>query len=42
MIRDIKTIFEQQEKHYKSKRVINFCYNTYIEYDSNGNKIEHC
>ena len=41
MMRDIKTIFEQQEKH-KPKRVINFCYNTYIEYDSNGNKIEPC
>ena len=38
MIRDIKTLFEQQEDHYDLKRVINFWNNDYIEYESNDDK----
>ena len=38
MIRDIKTLFEQQEDHYDLKSVINFWNNDYIEYESNDDK----
>ena len=38
MIRDIKTLFEQQEDHYDLKRVMNFWNNDYIEYESNDDK----
>ena len=38
-IRDITTLFEQQEEdYYKPKRVSNFWNNNYIEYKSNGSK----
>ena len=39
IIRDIRTLFEQQEEeYYKPKRVSNFWNNNYIEYESNGDK----
>ena len=39
VIRDIKTLFEQQQQdYYKPKRVSNFWKNNYIEYKSNGDK----
>ena len=39
MIRDIRTLFEQQEEnYYKPKKVSNFWNNNYIEYESNGDK----
>ena len=39
IIRDIRTLFEQQEEdYYKPKRVSNFWNNNYIEYKSNGSK----
>ena len=36
MIRDSENFFEQED-YYKSVRVVNFCSNNYIEYESNGN-----
>ena len=40
VIRDIRTLFEQQEEKssYKPKRVKNFWNNSYIEYENNGDK----
>ena len=38
LIRDIMTLFEQQEDYYKPERVNNIWNNNYIEYESNGNK----
>ena len=39
IIRDIKTLFEQQEDdYYKPQRVNNFWNNEYIRYESNGDK----
>ena len=38
IIRDIRTLSEQEEDYYKPKRVSNFWSNNYIEYKSNGNK----
>ena len=39
IIRDIRTHFEQQEEdYYNPKRVNNFLNNSYIEYESNGDK----
>ena len=39
IIRDIKTLFEQQQQdYYKPKRVSKFWKNNYIEYKSNGDK----
>ena len=38
IIRDVRTLFEQEEDYYISKRVSNFGYNNYIEYESNGDK----
>ena len=39
VIRDIRTIFEQQEEdYYKPKRKNYFWNNSYIEYVSNGDK----
>ena len=39
IIRDIRTFFEQQgQKDYKPIRVDNFWNNSYIEYESNGDK----
>ena len=39
IIRDIRTLFEQEEKvYYKPKRVSNLWNNNYIEYESNDNK----
>ena len=39
IIRDIKTLFQQQEEdYYKPKRVSSFWNNSYIEYESNGDK----
>ena len=38
-IRDIKTLFEQQEEdRYKPVRVSNFWNNNYIEYERSGDK----
>ena len=40
IIRDIRTLFEQQEQkdYHKPKKVSNFLNNNYIEYESNGDK----
>ena len=38
IIRDIRTLLEQEEDYYKLKRVTNFWNNNYIEYESNGDK----
>ena len=40
IIRDIRTLFEQQEHedYYKPKRVNNFWNNNYTEYEINGHK----
>ena len=40
LIRDIRTLFEQQqqENYYKPKRIINLVNNHYIEYESNGDR----
>ena len=39
IIRDIKTLFQQEEEdYYKPKRVSSFWNNSYIEYESNGDK----
>ena len=40
IIRDIRTLFEQQEEkdYHKPKKVSNFLNNNYIEYESNGDK----
>ena len=38
MIRDIRTVFEEEEYYYKSKRVGGFWNNNYIEYERNGDK----
>ena len=40
IIRDIRTLFEQQEEkdYYKPKRVSNFSNDNYIEYESNGDR----
>ena len=39
IIRNTRTLFEQQEEdYYKPKRVNNFLNNNYIEYESNGYK----
>ena len=38
MIRDIRTLFEQEEDYYKPKRLNNFWNNNYIEYENNGDK----
>ena len=37
-IRDIRTLLEQEDDYYKSKRVNNFWNNNYIKYESNGGK----
>ena len=38
IIRGIRTLFEQEEDHYKPKRINNFWSNNYIEYESIGDK----
>ena len=38
MIRDVGTLFEQEEDYYKAKRVTNFWIDYCIEYKSNDNK----
>ena len=38
LIRGIRTLFEQEEDYYEPKRVSNFWNNSYIEYESNGDK----
>ena len=38
IIRDIKTLFEQEEYYYKSKKVNSFWNNNYIELEINGDK----
>ena len=37
-MRDIRTLFEQEEDYYKPKRVNIFWSNNYIEYESNGDE----
>ena len=39
-VREIKTLFKQEEKedNYKLKKASNFTYNSYIEYESNGDR----
>ena len=38
MVRDIKTVFEQEEDWYQPKRISSFGNNNYIEYENNGDK----
>ena len=38
IIRDIRTLFEQEDGYYKLKRKNNFWNNNYIEYDSKDNR----
>ena len=38
IIRDIRTLFAQEEDYYKPKWVSNFWNNNYIEYQSNSDK----
>ena len=38
IVRDIKTLFEQEEDYYKLVRVAIFWNNNYIEYEGNGNR----
>ena len=38
IIRDIKTLFEQEEDYYRPKRVRNIWNNNHIECESNGDK----
>ena len=38
MIRDIRTLFEQEEDYYKPKRLGGFSNNNHIEYKRNGDK----
>ena len=38
IIRDIKTLFEQEDDCYKPERVSNFWNNNYIENESNGDR----
>ena len=40
MIRNIRTLFEQEDGYYKPIRVGKFWNNNYIEYESNGDKME--
>ena len=41
IIRDIRTLFEEQEDNYKPKSVSSFWNNNYFEYNSNGDKIRN-
>ena len=36
IIRDIRTLFKQEDDYYKPERVSNFWNNNYIEYESNN------
>ena len=38
IIREIRTLFEQEDDYYKPIRVGNFWNNNYIEYESNGDR----
>ena len=38
LIRDIWTLFEQEEDYYRPEMVNNFWNNRYIEYETNGDK----
>ena len=38
MVRDIRTVFEQEEDWYQPKRISSFGNNNYIEYENNGDK----
>ena len=38
IIRNIRTLFKQEEDYYKHKTISNFWNNNYIESESNGNK----
>ena len=40
IIRDIRTLFEQEEDYSQPKRVNNFTNNNYIEHESNDEKIK--
>ena len=37
-MRDIRSLFEQEEDYCEPKRISNFWNNNYIEYESNGDK----
>ena len=41
IIRDIRTLFEQEEDYSQPKRVNNFTNNNYIEHESNDEKIRN-
>ena len=38
IIRNIRTLFEEEEDYYKQKTVSNFYNNHYIEYESNAER----
>ena len=38
IIRDIRTLLEQEKDYYKPKKVSNFWNDSYTEYESNGDK----
>ena len=38
IIKDIRTLFEEEEGYYEPKRVSNFGNNNYIEYESNDDQ----
>ena len=37
-MRDIRTLFEQEDEYYKPIRAGRFCNKNYIEYESNGDR----
>ena len=41
IIRDIRTLFEQEDDYYKPIKVRNFWNNNHIEYESNGDRNEN-
>ena len=38
IVRDIRTLFEQEDDYYKPKKISNFWNNNYIEYESNDDR----
>ena len=38
LIRDLRTLFEQEKDYYKSERASNFWNDNYIDFESNGDK----
>ena len=38
IVRDIRTLFKQEDDYYKPERVSNFWNNNYFEYETNGDR----